>query len=82
MSPTIGITNRYFFVKWVGYSAEEATWEPLGHMNDNCRELVAKAHTLLTYTYDIRLSNKAIASPLQVIDTYIDNCWELVANAQ
>lgn len=22
---------------------EESTWEPLAHMNDNCRELIAKA---------------------------------------
>lgn len=41
--------EEYFFVKWVGYSAEEATWEPLGHMNDNCRELVAKARALFAW---------------------------------
>eukprot|EP00930_Biecheleria_cincta_P085111 TRINITY_DN74533_c0_g1_i1.p1 TRINITY_DN74533_c0_g1~~TRINITY_DN74533_c0_g1_i1.p1 ORF type:complete len:683 (+),score=135.44 TRINITY_DN74533_c0_g1_i1:63-2111(+) len=40
---------EYFLVKWVGYSEADATWEPFAHMNDNCRELVAKARALFAW---------------------------------
>eukprot|EP00434_Breviolum_minutum_P024013 symbB.v1.2.021190.t1/scaffold1779.1/size154953/18 len=41
--------SEHFLVKWQGYSAEESTWEPLAHMNDNCRELIAKARALFAW---------------------------------
>jgi len=41
--------EEFFFVKWVGYSVDDATWEPLEHMNDNCRELIAKARALFAW---------------------------------
>lgn len=41
--------SEYFLVKWIGYSESEATWEPLAHMNDNCRELIAKARALFAW---------------------------------
>lgn len=40
---------EYFLVKWIGYSEADATWEPFAHMNDNCRELVAKARALFAW---------------------------------
>jgi len=40
---------EYFLVKWVGFSPSEATWEPIEHMNDNCRELIAKARALFAW---------------------------------
>jgi len=41
--------QEYFLVKWVGFSVEEATWEPLAHMNDNCKELIVKARALFAW---------------------------------
>jgi len=41
--------EEYFLVKWIGFPHEEATWEPIGNMNDNCRELVAKARALFAW---------------------------------
>eukprot|EP00931_Biecheleriopsis_adriatica_P101413 TRINITY_DN7655_c1_g2_i2.p1 TRINITY_DN7655_c1_g2~~TRINITY_DN7655_c1_g2_i2.p1 ORF type:complete len:680 (-),score=112.44 TRINITY_DN7655_c1_g2_i2:84-2075(-) len=41
--------GEFFLVKWIGYPESEATWEPLAHMNDNCRELVAKARALFAW---------------------------------
>ncbi|CAJ1379325.1 unnamed protein product [Effrenium voratum] len=41
--------SEQFLVKWQGFSEEESTWEPLAHMNDNCRELIAKARALFAY---------------------------------
>jgi len=36
-------------VKWYGYPLNEVTWEPLRHMNENCRELIAKARALFAW---------------------------------
>merc|ERR1719410_277568 len=41
--------EEYFLVKWVGFPPSQATWEPLAHMNDNCRELIAKARALFAW---------------------------------
>lgn len=41
--------GEYFLVKWFGYPTDQATWEPLEHMNDNCRELIAKARALFAW---------------------------------
>jgi len=41
--------DEYFLVKWVGFPASEATWEPLAHMNEDCRELIAKARALFAW---------------------------------
>eukprot|EP00435_Cladocopium_sp_Y103_P032119 s1982_g8.t1 len=41
--------SEHFLVKWQGYSEEESTWEPLAHMNDNCKELIAKARALFAW---------------------------------
>lgn len=51
--------EEHFLVKWVGYPVSEATWEPLGHMNENCRELVAKARALFAW----RRPNAAAQAP-------------------
>eukprot|EP00928_Gymnodinium_smaydae_P022926 TRINITY_DN19108_c0_g3_i1.p1 TRINITY_DN19108_c0_g3~~TRINITY_DN19108_c0_g3_i1.p1 ORF type:complete len:618 (+),score=107.33 TRINITY_DN19108_c0_g3_i1:101-1954(+) len=41
--------DEYFLVKWLGYPVSEATWEPLEHMNENCKELIAKARALFAF---------------------------------
>lgn len=41
--------SEHFLVKWQGFSEEESTWEPLAHMNDNCKELIAKARALFAW---------------------------------
>mmetsp|Transcript_88154 Transcript_88154/g.273136 ORF Transcript_88154/g.273136 Transcript_88154/m.273136 type:complete len:600 (-) Transcript_88154:135-1934(-) len=41
--------EEYFLVKWIGFPEAEATWEPLAHMNDNCRELIAKARAFFAW---------------------------------
>eukprot|EP00913_Durusdinium_trenchii_P030676 g28730.t1 len=41
--------SELFLVKWQGYPEDESTWEPLAHMNDNCRELIAKARALFAW---------------------------------
>lgn len=41
--------EEYFLVKWIGFPISEATWEPLRHMNENCREIVAKARALFAW---------------------------------
>jgi len=41
--------EEYFLVKWQGFAVDEATWEPLQHMNDNCKELIAKARALFAW---------------------------------
>eukprot|EP00929_Paragymnodinium_shiwhaense_P117844 TRINITY_DN8919_c0_g1_i1.p1 TRINITY_DN8919_c0_g1~~TRINITY_DN8919_c0_g1_i1.p1 ORF type:complete len:641 (-),score=171.61 TRINITY_DN8919_c0_g1_i1:132-2054(-) len=41
--------SESFLVKWVGYPVEEATWEPLEHLNENCKELIAKARAVFSF---------------------------------
>lgn len=60
--------EEYFLVKWVGFSSDEATWEPLSHMNDNCRELVMKARALFAWRKPMQqaASNSALANEVIV----------------
>lgn len=65
--------EEYFLVKWIGFPASEATWEPFQHMNDNCRELVAKARALYAWRRppaasaepeaDVEMREEAVDSP-------------------
>jgi len=41
--------DEYFLVKWQGFPPEEGTWEPLAHLNDNCKELIMKARALFAW---------------------------------
>lgn len=41
--------EEHFLVKWVGFPDSEATWEPLAHLNESCRELIAKARALFVW---------------------------------
>jgi len=66
--------EEYFLTKWQGFPAEEATWEPLAHMNDNCKELIMKARALFAWrkpapNQSVMLTNE----PLQVQEETIDD---------
>jgi hypothetical protein len=66
--------EEYFMVKWQGFSAEEATWEPLAHMNDNCKELIMKARALFAWrkphsNAEVSLSEE-LPETLEVSDPY------------
>jgi hypothetical protein len=62
--------EEYFLVKWQGFPADEATWEPLQHMNDNCKELIMKARALFAWRKPSANPNDSI--PVQVQEEIVE----------
>eukprot|EP00439_Symbiodinium_sp_Y106_P067111 s285_g11.t1 len=65
--------TEQFLVKWQGYSEQDSTWEPLAHMNDNCRELIAKARALFSFRCSGLSSGEVVVSQNPVAATVLTN---------